>query len=200
MHWKYFWSYVGGVICQNWNVNIGSSYLYILSKLGWCLHHLQHSLNLFHAALPSARWRVLMNNSQSSGFHYCLLFTKYSTLRGLLTPYDDKTWIRFDPGNVLLPDGTEQLLKQMFTNHHWSLAAFTVEQFYTKCSTYTSLKWVWKLLIDNYCRIAQGPMRLKIVKCHSCDFMQYAPHLGPTCCFDDKIIYNNDNMMIIWWE
>ena len=78
-------------------------------------------------------------------------------------------WVNIGSGNGLLPDGTKPLPEPMLTYHHWSLVAFTWEQFHMKCSRYLPLIWVWKLLIWDCIHISQGPMSFKVIQASGMD-------------------------------
>ena len=72
----------------------------------------------------------------------------------------DATWICVNIGssNGLVPDGTKPLPEPMLTYHQQGPVAFIWVQFYKRCLSHQSLKLAWKLLIQIFVQISQGPM------------------------------------------
>ena len=59
-------------------------------------------------------------------------------------------WVNIVSGDGFLPDGTKPLSEPMLTYHQWSFMAFFWRQFHKKWSTFLSLIWVWKWLIQDW--------------------------------------------------
>ena len=66
--------------------------------------------------------------------------------------------VNIGSGNGLLPDGTKPLPEPMLTDHHWSPVTFISGQYHQRCLNHQSLKSVWKLHIQYFIQISQGPM------------------------------------------
>ena len=75
-------------------------------------------------------------------------------------PYGDTDiWINIGSSKGLLPDSNTSLPGPILTNHQWRLIALSKVQFHGKCSINSSLIWGWKLHIQDFSCISQGPLQ-----------------------------------------
>ena len=64
-------------------------------------------------------------------------------------------WVNTDSGKGLLPNDTKPLPETMLTNHQWGPA--TSESNSQEIPQWASLKLAWKLILQIYIQISQGP-------------------------------------------
>ena len=69
-----------------------------------------------------------------------------------------KIWVNIGSGSGLLPDGTKPLPEPMLTDHQQSPVTLILGQFHKRCLNHQSLKCVWKLHVQNFIQVSQGPM------------------------------------------
>ena len=122
---------------------------------------------------------------------------KNSTQCGLVMPYSIISLVNLGSSNGLLPDGTKPLPEPMLTNHQCGVVAFTWGQFHRKCSVYSSLVWVRKLLIyDHSCR---GQWVQILIVAYSASF-----HYSNQCWWDkltnSKIVKLTNSLPLSNWD